>query len=353
VTAAPRVLLLSMYTLDGELRGPRVRVTHIRDALSRRASVDVVAGGRLGRALELARYVALGRLRGLDGVYVESSTAIVGPGDLAFLGLARARGVPVMTYVRDAYQLFPEYYPLDSVKRRLARMVFPLSVRALDRVSDRLAFPSRGLATALLHDPERAARVPLLPPGARLAAAPPVEPAARSLLYVGSLAHRSQGGQLLLDAVQLARGRGADVELICVTPPGDRPPEPHPAWLRLVQSDSMEIERLLPGVLATVTPRRRSAYNDLAVPIKVLEYLGYGRPLIVTDATETAAIVRDAGCGVVVTDSAEGLAAGIATVAAAGPDQLRRWGEAARQAAIANSWDQRARLILELLGVAA
>ena len=62
---------------------------------------------------------------------------------------------------------------------------------------------------------------------------------------------------------------------------------------------------MLPEVLASITPRRRTPYNDLAVPIKVLEYLGYGRPLVVTDATETAAIVASAGCGVIVRDDAE------------------------------------------------
>jgi glycosyltransferase involved in cell wall biosynthesis len=104
-------------------------------------------------------------------------------------------------------------------------------------------------------------------------------------------------------------------------------------------------------VLATITPRRKTPYNDLAVPIKVMEYLGYRRPLIVTDTTETAEVVRGAGCGVVVPDTVQGLADGIAAVAEAPADQLLRWGEAARTAAVANSWDVRATRILELLGV--
>jgi glycosyltransferase involved in cell wall biosynthesis len=342
-----------MYALDGELRGPPVRVTQVRDALAQHVDLDVISGGRLRRAVELARYAARGRLSGLGGVYVESSTALVGPADLAFLALARARHVPVLSYIRDAYQLFPEYYPLDSPKRRLARILFPLSLRALDRVSDRLAFPSRGLAQVVLRDASRAASAPLLPPGARLAEAPPVDPAARALLYVGSLAHRPQGGELLLNAVRLARDRGHELDLICVTPPGEEPPSPHPAWLRLVRADATQVAVLLPDVLATVTPRQRSPYNDLAVPLKVLEYLGYARPLIVTDATETAAIVREAACGIVVSDSAEGVADGIATIASADARQIRRWGAAARRAAVANSWETRAQQILELLGLRA
>jgi glycosyltransferase involved in cell wall biosynthesis len=56
---------------------------------------------------------------------------------------------------------------------------------------------------------------------------------------------------------------------------------------------------------------------------------------------------------VVVPDTADGLADGIAEVASAPAAQLVRWGEAARSAAAANSWDSRAEAILELLGIKA
>ena len=47
-----------------------------------------------------------GRLRRLDGIYVEySSSFLPSETDIAFLGLARMLGIPVLTYVRDAYQL--------------------------------------------------------------------------------------------------------------------------------------------------------------------------------------------------------------------------------------------------------
>jgi glycosyltransferase involved in cell wall biosynthesis len=75
--------------------------------------------------------------------------------------------------------------------------------------------------------------------------------------------------------------------------------------------------------------------------------------LIVTDVEETAAIVRTADCGVIVPDTAEGLAAGIAEVVSAPAGRIRSWGEAARHAAAANSWEVRADRILELLGVVA
>ncbi len=347
----PRVLLLAMYRLGGAPSGPLVRIEAVRAALSERVALDLISGTRSPRAWAMLRYAIGGRLRRLAGVYVESSTSLPGPGDLLFLALARAVGIPVVTYVRDAYQLFPEYYPITSLRRRLSRALFLPVLRTLARLSSVVAVPSRGLARALFGDGERAQRATLLPPGARLPDVPDLDPAARSLLYVGSLAHDATGSDLLLDAMQQAVRRADDLRLICVVPAEQGPRPPHPDWLEIVRGGDEEILGLLPRVRATVIPRPRTPYNDLAVPIKVMEYLGYRRPLVVTDATETAAIVTQAACGVVVPSTAAGLADGIAAVAEAAPKQLADWGEAARRAAEAHSWDRRAREILELLGV--
>jgi glycosyltransferase involved in cell wall biosynthesis len=191
----------------------------------------------------------------------------------------------------------------------------------------------------------------LLPPGARLPEVPAVSAAARGILYVGAMANAASGGDLLVEALHRARERSQDLRLLCVAPPGQGPREPYPSWIEVIRASGTEIERLLPQVLATIVPRLHTPYNDLAVPIKVFEYLGYGRPLIVTDAVETAAIVRATGCGVVVPATAEGLAAGISEVASASPAVVARWGEAAREAAAANSWESRAGRVLELLHV--
>jgi glycosyltransferase involved in cell wall biosynthesis len=347
----PRILLLAMYRLDGAPTGPLVRIGAVRDALARRVELDVVSGTRAPRAWAMLRYALRGRLRRLAGIYVESSTSLPGPADLLFLALARAVGVVVVTYIRDAYQLFPEYYPITSWRRRASRALFLPLFRLLARLSSVVAVPSRGLAQALFGDGQRARSAALLPPGARLPAIPALDPAARAFLYVGSLAHGVSGGELLLDAMALARQRAGDLRLLCVVPVGEGPGEPRPAWLEIIHGGAGEILQLLPRVRASVSPRLRTAYNDLSVPIKVLEYLGYGRPLLVTDTTETAAIVADAACGVVVPATAEGLADGIVAVAKAPADQLREWGEAARRAAAARSWDRCADQVLDLIGV--
>jgi glycosyltransferase involved in cell wall biosynthesis len=338
-----------MYPLDQGRWGPTVRIAHLRDELSRLVDLDVVDGYRGPRRRALVRYALSGRLRGLDGIYVESSSFLPSETDVAFLALARALGIRVLTYVRDAYQLFPEYAAGGSPRRRLGSLLFRPALRALRAVSSQVATPTAGLARAALGS---AGAAVLLPPGAPQPLAIPRLPGARSLLMVGDARLPAHGVDRLVAAVDQARAAGVEIDLVCVARPGQHPPPPHPDWVRLETGEAREIEALLPGVLATVIPRPRTPYNDLALPIKLYDYLACGRPLLVTDCTEQARVVRDADAGLVVEDGVGAIAAGIRLLAAASGEELDRWSANATDAARDASWRRRAERVMSLLGVA-
>ena len=336
-----------MYPLDRGSWGPTVRIGHLRDELEQLARLDVVAGTRGARRVALARYAVSGRLRGLDGIYVESSSFLPAEADVAFLALARALGVRVLTYVRDAYQLFPEDYPRTSLRARAGAAAFRPALGALAAVSTRMAVPTRGLARAALGN--EAETAVLLPPGAPAPVSVPRADRADRLLFVGDARLRAHGADRMIEAVGRARERGAHVELTVVCRPGQEPPAPHPTWLRIERAEGAAIHALLPDVLATVIPRPRTAYNDLALPVKLFEYLAFGRPLLVTDCAEQATIVRDAAAGLVVGDTVDELANGIARLASASSGELDAWSVAAHRAADTNRWRLRAERIVELL----
>ena len=335
-----------MYPLDQGMWGPTVRISRLRDELARLVRLDVVSGDRGERRRALVRYAVSGRLRGLAGIYVENSSRLPTETDLAFLALARLLRIGVLTYVRDAQYLFEEYFAATSLKRRLARAAFLPAIRLLRAVSTRVAYPSRGLAAAV-HD--RSTEPMLLPPGSPDPVDVPRASDARDLLFVGHMRYPVHGLDLLVGAVERVRAAGHDVGVICVSRPGEEPPEPRPGWMRVERGGADEIRRLLPGVIATIQPRHRSPYNDLAVPVKVLEYLAYGRPLIVTDCVEQATIVRDAGAGVIAAATPDALAAAIVEVVEAPAVQIERWSANATAAARARAWSVRARTVVSTL----
>jgi hypothetical protein len=335
-----------MYPLDQGSWGPTVRIGNLRDALRHLVDLDLVAAYRPARRWALARYAFSGRLRGLDGIYVESSTFLPAEADLAFLGLARALRIPVLTYVRDAYQLFGDYGAPRTLRGRIGAAAFRPMVRALRAVSSRMAFPSAGLAEAVLGhgtDPT------LLPPGAPPPVDVPRSPDASRLLFVGDARLPAQGADRLIAAVELVRDSGTPAELTIVCRPGQEPPGPHPEWLRIERAEGGEIAALLGETVATIIPRPRGRYNDLAVPIKVMEYLSYGRPLIVTDCLEQARIVREADAGIIVGDTVDEMAAGIERLLTADSAELDRWSAHAAEAAMRSSWASRAREIVAIL----
>jgi len=337
-----------MYPLDGALWGPTVRITHLRDELAAMVDLDVIDGFRGARRVRLVRYTLRGSLRGLDGIYVESSSALPSATDIAFLGLARALGIPILTYIRDAYQLFPEYYATDSLRRWLSAALFRPAVRALAMVSTAVAVPSTGLARAVLG----ASPAVLLPPGSRDPVRISITERAKNLLFVGNARAEVQGASRLIEAVTLARARGADVGLDIVSRPGEEPAVHLPDGVRVLHAEGPEIDALLPHVMATVIPRPRTAYNDLAVPVKLYDYLALGRPLLVTDCTETARVVSAAGCGLIVQDSPEAMADGVERLVSMGLAARKALGASAHRAARNNSWRMRADQILQILGLA-
>ena len=335
-----------MYPLDRGLWGPTVRITHLRDELLKLVDLDLVEGYRGPRRAKLARYSTSGRLRGLDGIYVESSSFLPAELDVAFLGLARALGVPVLTYVRDAYQLFADYGTGGGVRRRLGRAAFKPAMRLLAAVSNRMAFPTAGLAAAVLG-PE--ADPVLLPPGAPQPVDVPLAAGANRILYVGDARLAAQGVARLIDAVGRARSSGTAIELMLVCRPGQEPSGALASWVHVERAEGARVAALLPDVVASVIPRPRNAYNDLALPIKLFDYLSFGRPILVTDCIEQAAVVNQSGAGIVMGDDPEAMAAAMRRVVEAPEEQRRAWSAAAHDAARAASWEHRARQIVDII----
>jgi glycosyltransferase involved in cell wall biosynthesis len=174
-------------------------------------------------------------------------------------------------------------------------------------------------------------------------------PDAARLLFVGDARLPAQGADRLIGAVAQARDRGVAVELEIVSRPGQEPPGTHPEWMHVRRAEGDAIHALLPEVLATVIPRPRGPYNDLSLPIKLFDYLSYGRPLLVTDCTEQARVVREADAGLVVHDDVDTLAGAIAGLASTPPEQLDAWSRNAHAAAREASWGKRATQIRDLL----
>lgn len=339
----PRLLLYAMYDPTSQDSAPKVRIRLIGDALARQADVQLLAGGRKARLFAGLRWLARPGMGSIDAVYVESSTSAATPFDLAFLFWARLRGRPVGVYFRDAYQRFRELYPVQRRRQVLADLLWRVSLPLLSRVADVQYCPSGGLARVLgLQD------AILLPPGTdtRL---PFLGPGEQRLVAAITTLDAAGGLRLLVDAVDLVRESRPDVRLMIIGGHGERPPG-LPDWVEVVVSARDDLPRLLAPARVCVIPRPITPYTDLAVPVKLMDYLALGKPIVSTACAETRAAIADTGAALLTTDTSRALAAAIGQVL---DDPALALALARRARSVAESdawvWDARATRVIETL----
>jgi glycosyltransferase involved in cell wall biosynthesis len=345
---SPGVLLYGMYDLAGLDRAPTVRIEMMTAALGQLVHTERITGGRFRRFGAAVRWLASGGPRRVGAVYVESATASAMPTDLAFLGLMRLLRRPVGVYFRDAYQLFRDVHPRQRRRQVLSDLAWRISTPLLARLATVRFVPSHGLAEALgFHD------AVLLPPG--------TDPTAPDLGIgdpdvVGAIAQIAPGTGFdsLLAGMELVRDKRPFARLRLVTRTAD--PErlaALPAWVDAIESGREGLADALRPCRVCVLPLPVNAYTNLAVSVRLLDLIGYGKPVVATDTHESRAVIEASGAGAVCPATAQGLADAILPVL--GDESLaRRLASNARRYAIApdSTWEARARLVIESAGMA-
>jgi glycosyltransferase involved in cell wall biosynthesis len=155
-------------------------------------------------------------------------------------------------------------------------------------------------------------------------AAMPAEPV---VLYVGGLGPL-RGLEVMRRAFPLVDVPGARLVLAGPGDPGVLPP----GAVHLGVVDHSEIPALLAAARVAWIPLQRHGNYDRAVPTKLVEAMAAGRPVVAGDLGRMGAMVRDAGCGLVVPpDDVEAHAAAL-TRLLADPAEAGRMGAAGRAA---------------------
>ena len=341
------ILLYGMYDLRGLDRAPEVRIAMMTDALSHRIHTERVVGGRLGRTVAAFRWLASGGARRVGAVYVEAPTSAAMPGDLVFLALMRLLRRPVGVYFRDAYQLFRDLHPRQHRRQLIVDLVWRLTTKLLRRIANVSYVPSAGLARVLgFRD------AVLLPPGTDpslpdLGVGEPDVVAA-----IVGVAPRT-GYDSLVAAVGRVRATRPSVRLRIVARSVDRElAAALPDWVEVVSAGRDSLAQALRPARVCVLPLPMNAYTDLAVAVRLLDLLAFGKPIVATDTAETRALIEASGAGTVTPDTAAGLAGGILPILADNA-LARQFAESARRYACSPeaTWDARARTVLATLGL--
>ncbi|MEJ6489820.1 glycosyltransferase [Leucobacter sp. USCH14] len=313
----PVMIFHVAYRLNPEAKSASgIRPVKMRRAFEEIGYRVIEISGRHPERREQIKRVREQIERGLhvDFVYSESATAPTGLGepvtpatslsrDIRFLQFCRRSGIPVGLFYRDIYWNFPIYsqlvrWPLSAILRTLHRR----DLRAYRRAGIDIYLPSMEMSKWVpIID---RARFRELPPGCEVRDTAPSESdgeastAALRLLYVGGLNDNYRMHQ----SVRAIAGRPGVELTICTREAEWKQREPEYRELmapniRVVHRSGDELHELYDEANACLLAVEPIVYWTFAVPVKLFEYLGNGKPVIASSGSYSGRFVRDQSVG--------------------------------------------------------
>jgi glycosyltransferase involved in cell wall biosynthesis len=267
--------------------------------------------------------------------------------DLRILRLLKRHRVPVGYFYRDVYWRFERY--VETVGRPMAeamRLLYRAELLVLRWGVDVMFLPSLRMGEHIPHIP--AERFAALPPGAGNSPLPlPGEPF--TVLYVGGIGEYYRIHALL----EAARDTEGVRVILCTR---EEEWQNYRADYEELLTDRVEVVHASGAGLEELYTRAHvcslvmapDSYRDFAAPVKLYEYIGFGRPIISTVETHAADVVEAFGCGITVRYDAAEIGRVLRRLRD-DRDTLDGLAERSRAAARENTWAARVRQMLEAL----
>lgn len=306
------------------------RIFHKEVMALRAAGADATVLGltkRPARARRIAagwRLVAEARRRRPDVVHIHDPELLP-----AAWRLRRATGRPVIYDAHEYLGQTTRTKPwIPSPFRRPAALAVERAERTLAGRIDAVVAVTEDMAIGFAEAGIRAVSVANFAPRARFPETG--RPEGPVVLYVGAL-DASRGLHLMLEAFPMVDAPGARLLL---AGPGTPPPLP-PRVEHVGPVAYDDVPALLARAAVIWIPLRRTPNNDRGRLTKVMEAMASGRPLVASDLTRTAAIVGQAGCGLIVPHDDPAAHAAAITELLRDPGRAATMGAAGRAAFLA------------------
>lgn len=244
------------------------------------------------------------------------------PYDLKLLKLLKKKNIPVSIFYRDAYWKFPymgiqKMNIINKFKQKVVHYMQKRDWKVIVKTCSHIYFPSVSLAEYFVRD-----NISTLPPGCELidnmAENEDRDDRPPTAIYVGGATER-YGIYLLLDAFSKINEKQICVNLKLICPkeqwnclPLEYRKYERNDWLEINHVSGKEnLKDLYQKSDFAILPLKKNSYNDVAVPVKLYEYVSYLKPIVSTNCDEIQKIVKENNIGLVIEDNPEQLIKGI------------------------------------------
>lgn len=320
----PCILYITFIDLyESASSGSSVRPQQMKRAFEELGCKLIILQGLHNRVVERRRHVretikqiARGSLT-VDFCYIEPpSGPLFCVEDLKLIKVLASRKIPIGLFYRDAYWLTKDSYSSGgAIKSTVIKLLHRRDLRVFNKCCDIIYVPSDSFASFVGFKCKTSALPPACPAitfnQQRSANKIP------TAIFVGS-ATKEYGILLILDAFRQLNANGkviANLNIVCPesnwsTLPKEYKSLKNEAWLAVYHVKGAE--NLVPHYARSdfaLLPYLQIPYNDMAMPVKLFEYIAYEKPIITTNCTEKALFVDQWGIGLICEDNPQSLAA--------------------------------------------
>lgn len=350
-----KLLMLVPYGIEAMNNAPRVRAYNMYNALKKEIPTILIHGSKWKRlSLEL-KYILKNEPVSL--VYIEAMASDLTLFDHLFLNYLLKRQAMLFPFIRDLYWRYPgtldEHKPKRgiSVLLRLLRSQLHLfdekELSYYLRNATALLFPSSIMADTV-NFPEKF----LLPPaGDASRCLNPELPENKNIVYLGAATTR-MGIYILMKAMAIVAEEYPDAHCIVI---GQADRTIVDEWKDktyvtfITDKTYKEIPIILSRAYVAVIPLAKIPYNELAVPVKLLDYMSCGRPVVATNCIAMTNFIKENNAGLITDDNPASFAKGILTLLD-DRELATKYGKGALSAVVnKHSWDHRARELIDIM----
>ncbi|WP_064091871.1 glycosyltransferase [Rossellomorea aquimaris] len=292
--------------------------------------VILISGSSQERKNQFNELKALGKLDNLLYCYMENQTIPIWLTDTnhipkapfidyQVLSFLQKKRVPVGVFYRDVYWKFDELYPLKGIKKKIMQTIYRFEERFYSKYCSVIFLPSMEMGKFVDINQTFAN----LPPGGKMR--PSTGERNTSMfhsLYVGGINNEDYGLGLLIESLRklnMSNPGVVSLTIVCredeyknVTQEMKESINSINAQVKHVSGESLN--ELYKSVDFAYIPRYKSTYNDFSVPVKLVEYLSNGLPIVATNCEAQKSFIEEGSYGVICEDNPDSMYEAIKTM---------------------------------------
>lgn len=346
------ILYITFVDFNEQKSGSSVRPKKIYEAFNNiGANVKLLEGQQNKKILRwksVWKYFKEIKNNKYDLCYVEPPSGVVFNicDHLLLLYISKIKNVPTGVFYRDAFWKLSKDYPKSGLKSKILIFMHKFDWKIFNMSSKVMYFPSESFAEHFKFNN----KVILMPGAEKIDYL--LNGEENNFIYVGGI-EGSYGADLLLESFQKAYdiNNSVRLNLVCRNENDIILKYKNREWLNLFigKSGKEELKEIYDKSKYAILSLIPGGYMDLAVPIKIFEYISYEKPIISTDCKEISKIITKYNIGKISNPNSEDLSKGIIEMVS-DDEAYRKYKENIKHKALKESlWTNRTSAVIETL----